>query len=98
MRVFLLAVWTLWQREVTRFYRQPSRVVGALAPLEGAGAGGDVRNALPDNPLAETSQMLVSYVCSYYNADPGAARAMLPLIVREGVEAVREEPTADEPD
>jgi ABC-2 type transport system permease protein len=30
--LFLLAVWTLWQREVVRFYRQPSRVVGALAP------------------------------------------------------------------
>ena len=28
----LLAVLTLWQREIVRFYRQPSRVVGALAP------------------------------------------------------------------
>ncbi len=32
MRGALLAVLTLWQREVVRFYRQPSRVVGALAP------------------------------------------------------------------
>ena len=27
---FCLAVYTLWQRELVRFYRQPSRVVGAL--------------------------------------------------------------------
>jgi ABC-2 type transport system permease protein len=45
MSPFLLAVWTLWQRELVRFYRQPSRVVGALAPpvlfwlLIGAGLG-----------------------------------------------------------
>ena len=31
MSHFLLAVWTLWQREIVRFYRQPSRVIGALA-------------------------------------------------------------------
>jgi ABC-2 type transport system permease protein len=43
--LFLLAVWTLWQRELVRFYRQPSRVLGALAPpvlfwlLIGAGLG-----------------------------------------------------------
>lgn len=28
---FLLTVFTLWQRELVRFYRQPSRVFGALA-------------------------------------------------------------------
>ena len=28
----VLAVLTLWQREIVRFYRQPSRVAGALAP------------------------------------------------------------------
>jgi len=45
VRSFSLAVWTLWQREVVRFYRQPSRVIGALAPpvlfwlLIGAGLG-----------------------------------------------------------
>jgi len=42
---FLLAAWTLWQREIVRFYRQPSRVIGALAPpvlfwvLIGSGLG-----------------------------------------------------------
>ena len=45
MTSFLLAVFTLWQREWVRFYRQPSRVVGALGPpvlfwlLIGAGLG-----------------------------------------------------------
>ena len=45
MKGFILAVLTLWQREVVRFYRQPSRVVGALAPpvvfwvLIGSGLG-----------------------------------------------------------
>jgi ABC-2 type transport system permease protein len=45
MSLFFLAVWTLWQRELVRFYRQPSRVIGALAPpvlfwlLIGAGLG-----------------------------------------------------------
>src|SRR3954447_10480617 len=30
----LLAAWTLWTREIVRFYRQPSRIVGALgSPL-----------------------------------------------------------------
>jgi ABC-2 type transport system permease protein len=47
--LFILAVWTLWQREIVRFYRQPSRVVGALAPpvlfwlLIGSGLGGSFR-------------------------------------------------------
>jgi ABC-2 type transport system permease protein len=45
LTAFLLAVWTLWQREVVRFYRHPSRVIGALAPpvlfwlLIGSGLG-----------------------------------------------------------
>lgn len=49
MSLFLLSVWTLWQREIVRFYRQPSRVVGALAPpalfwvLIGSGLGGSFR-------------------------------------------------------
>ncbi len=49
MSRFALAVWTLWQREIVRFYRQPSRVVGALAPpvlfwlLIGSGLGGSFR-------------------------------------------------------
>jgi ABC-2 type transport system permease protein len=48
---FLLTVGTLWQREVIRFYRQPSRVIGALAPpilfwlLIGAGLGPSFRPA-----------------------------------------------------
>lgn len=49
MRAFLLAVGTLWQREVVRFYRQPSRVIGAVAPpilfwlLIGSGLGASFR-------------------------------------------------------
>jgi ABC-2 type transport system permease protein len=49
---FLLAVGTLWQREVVRFYRQPSRVIGALAPpilfwlLIGSGLGPSFRPTL----------------------------------------------------
>lgn len=51
MKPFFLAVWTLWQREVVRFYRQPSRVIGALAPpvlfwlLIGSGLGPSFRAA-----------------------------------------------------
>jgi ABC-2 type transport system permease protein len=46
---FLPAVLTLWQRELVRFYRQPSRVIGALAPpvlfwlLIGSGLGPSFR-------------------------------------------------------
>ncbi len=32
MRLFALAASTLWQRELVRFFRQRSRVIGALAP------------------------------------------------------------------
>lgn len=31
MKTFLLITFTLWQREIVRFYRQPSRVIGAIA-------------------------------------------------------------------
>lgn len=48
-------------------------LVTRLASAEGAGAGGVVRNALAANPFAEASQLLVSYVCAYYNGRPGAA-------------------------
>lgn len=47
----LLAAGTLWQREMVRFYRQPSRVIGALAsPLLfwavlGSGIGSSFRSA-----------------------------------------------------
>ena len=49
MSPFVLAVLTLWQRELVRFYRQPSRVLGALAPpvlfwlLIGSGLGPSFR-------------------------------------------------------
>lgn len=34
MKTLWLPVWTLWQRELVRFYRQPSRIVGAIgSPL-----------------------------------------------------------------
>jgi len=45
VKSFFLAAGTLWQRELVRFFRQPSRVVGALAPpilfwfLIGSGLG-----------------------------------------------------------
>ncbi len=45
MKLFLLATYTLWQREIVRFLRQRSRVIGALVPpvlfwfLIGSGLG-----------------------------------------------------------
>jgi GT2 family glycosyltransferase len=45
----------------------------ALASSLAPGAGGRVINALPRNPYAEASQLLVSFLCEYYNA-PGRAR------------------------
>lgn len=45
MRIFWLATYTLWQREIVRFLRQRSRVIGALGPpvlfwyLIGSGLG-----------------------------------------------------------
>lgn len=50
MRSLLLPAWTLWQRELVRFFRQRDRVVGALAtPLVfwafiGAGFGSSFRS------------------------------------------------------
>jgi len=49
MNMFLLATYTLWQRELVRFFRQRSRVVGALVPpivfwfLIGSGLGNSFR-------------------------------------------------------
>ena len=46
---FLLAAGTLWKRELVRFFRQPSRVIGALGPpalfwvLIGSGLGDSFR-------------------------------------------------------
>lgn len=51
MMFFLLGAWTLWQRELVRFFRQRSRVVGALGPpilfwvLIGSGLGDSFRLA-----------------------------------------------------
>ncbi len=51
MNRFLLASTTLWQRELVRFFRQRSRVIGALGPpilfwfLIGSGLGGSFRLA-----------------------------------------------------
>jgi ABC-2 type transport system permease protein len=50
-RGFWLAAWTLYAREITRFFRQPSRVVGALGTpllfwlLIGSGVGDTFRPA-----------------------------------------------------
>lgn len=47
---FFLPAATLWQREIVRFYRQKSRVIGALVPpvifwfLIGSGLGGSFRH------------------------------------------------------
>src|SRR5204863_9810294 len=52
MRHFLLASGTLWKREMVRFARQRSRVIGALGPpivfwfLIGSGLGGSFRWAM----------------------------------------------------
>ena len=51
MRHFFLASATLWQREIVRFFRQRSRVIGALGPpilfwfLIGSGLGDSFRSA-----------------------------------------------------
>ena len=53
MRQFLLASATLWQRELVRFFRQRSRVIGALGPpilfwfLIGSGLGSSFHMAMP---------------------------------------------------
>ena len=67
MSPFLLAVGTLWQREVVRFYRQPSRVVGALAPPElvwlliGAGLGPSFRPARAGGAAAADGSYLAYF-------------------------------------
>jgi GT2 family glycosyltransferase len=40
----------------------------------GAAVGGTVVNALERNPFSEASQILVSYVCEYYNRDSARTR------------------------
>ncbi len=62
MNRFALAAWTLWQREVVRFYRQKSRVIGAVLPpvifwfLIGSGLGGSFRHGF--QPGAESMNYL----------------------------------------
>ena len=54
MRKIMLAAYTLWHRELTRFFRQPSRIAGAVATplifwlLIGSGLSGSFR--LPGGP------------------------------------------------
>src|ERR1700687_1935031 len=68
MRTFFLAAYTLWQRELVRFIRQRSRVVGALAPpilfwfLIGSGLGASFR--LPGLPAA--SEAGVSFMQYFF--------------------------------
>lgn len=46
----------------------------ALARWPDHMVGGRTENALPDNPYAAASQLLVSYLYDYYNAGPDGAR------------------------
>jgi ABC-2 type transport system permease protein len=69
MRNFFLAAGTLWQRELVRFFRQPSRVVGALGPpvlfwfLIGSGLGASFQLAsLP----AAAADARVNYLQYFY--------------------------------
>src|SRR5204863_6127638 len=60
MTYFWLPAMTLWQRELVRFFRQRSRVIGALGPpvlfwfLIGSGLGSSFR-VLPTSGLAAAS-------------------------------------------
>ena len=47
-------------------------LLAALASGTAPGAGGRVVNALPRNRYAEASQLLVSFLCEYYNGPGGA--------------------------
>ena len=53
----LLPVWTLWHRELVRFYRDRSRLIGALTPpivfwfLIGSGLGGSFQMPGQDNGM-----------------------------------------------
>ena len=48
------------------------RLIDALARTGAPGVGGRVVNALDGNRYAETSQLLVSFLCDYYNGPSGA--------------------------
>ena len=68
---FGLAVFTLWQRELVRFYRQPSRVVGALGTalifwvVLGTGIGGAAYRAYF---FPGTIVMSVMFTCIFSTA------------------------------
>ncbi len=69
--VFWLTVFTLWQRELVRFYRQPSRVVGAVGTallfwiVLGTGIGGSSYRAYF---FPGTIVMSVMFTCIFSNA------------------------------
>ena len=48
------------------------QLVAVLGRSGAPGAGGCVVNALAENQYAETSQLLVSFLCDYYNGPSGA--------------------------
>ncbi len=67
MKNFLLAAGTLWQRELVRFFRQRSRVVGALGPpvlfwfLIGSGLGNNFQLASVTGAPAMTQVNYMQY-------------------------------------
>lgn len=69
--IFWLTVYTLWQRELVRFYRQPSRVVGAVGTallfwmVLGTGIGGSTYRAYF---FPGTIVMSVMFTCIFSNA------------------------------
>jgi ABC-2 type transport system permease protein len=69
VREFFLASGTLWQRELVRFFRQPSRVVGALGPpvlfwfLIGSGLGSSFQLAPETCPVGT---MPVNYMQYFF--------------------------------
>jgi len=82
VRRFLLSAATLWQRELVRFFRQRSRVVGALGPpilfwfLIGSGLSGSFRlNALQHVSSRPSSSAVVSRGSTLVNVNLGPPSA-----------------------
>jgi len=71
MRAFFLAAGTLWQREIVRFFRQKSRVVGAIVPpilfwfLIGSGLGESFRVS-PSLPGSSVPPADVNYLQYFF--------------------------------